>query len=172
MFPSPARRKELLDCWTGKNPSWVEGVSDAYAATVDDGDGDAEAKEDELRKRVFTDALSYTEEEGTETIVGGSPNRVVGCWFAACFSMAYQRAERYPPVVQSDDHAHRGHHVALLWAGGAAEDIQARGGGEDVKSGALDVGRAFVQHGMACMYSWVLRFIVLIKFSLIKHAMR
>ncbi|KAJ7730846.1 terpenoid cyclases/protein prenyltransferase alpha-alpha toroid [Mycena maculata] len=61
VFPSPARQKELLDCWI---------------ATVDDGDKDTEAKEEALRKRVFTDALSYTEEEGTETIVGGPPNRV------------------------------------------------------------------------------------------------
>ncbi|KAJ7475178.1 terpenoid cyclases/protein prenyltransferase alpha-alpha toroid [Mycena galericulata] len=61
VYPSPARRNELLDCWT---------------ATVDDGDRAAGAKEDELRKRIFTDALSYTEEEGTETIVGGSQNRV------------------------------------------------------------------------------------------------
>ncbi|KAJ7471851.1 terpenoid cyclases/protein prenyltransferase alpha-alpha toroid [Mycena latifolia] len=59
VFPSPARRTELLDCWT-----------------VNDGDKPAGAMEDGLRKRIFTHALSYTEEEGTETIVGGPSNRV------------------------------------------------------------------------------------------------
>jgi hypothetical protein len=33
---------------------------------------------DELRKRVFCDALSWTEEEGGSVIVGGKDNRVVG----------------------------------------------------------------------------------------------
>ncbi|KAF7328986.1 Protein farnesyltransferase subunit beta [Mycena venus] len=55
VFPSPARRKELLDSWQATANS---------------------TNEDGLRKRVFTDALCYTEEEGTETIVGGAPNRV------------------------------------------------------------------------------------------------
>ncbi|KAJ7629407.1 terpenoid cyclases/protein prenyltransferase alpha-alpha toroid [Mycena polygramma] len=54
VFPSPVRRKELLDSWTAA----------------------AEPTNDELRKRVFTDSLCYTEEEGTEKIVGGAPNRV------------------------------------------------------------------------------------------------
>ncbi|KAJ6617951.1 terpenoid cyclases/protein prenyltransferase alpha-alpha toroid [Mycena sp. CBHHK59/15] len=61
VFPSPARRKELLDSWT---------------APAEGEDKDTKATEDERRKRVFTHALSYTEEEGTETIVGGPPNRV------------------------------------------------------------------------------------------------
>ncbi|KAJ7076543.1 terpenoid cyclases/protein prenyltransferase alpha-alpha toroid [Mycena belliarum] len=53
VVPSPTRQAELLDCWT-----------------VDDGvDGG-------LRKRILAHALSYSEEEGTETIVGGPPNRV------------------------------------------------------------------------------------------------
>ncbi|KAJ7186770.1 terpenoid cyclases/protein prenyltransferase alpha-alpha toroid [Mycena filopes] len=51
--PSPTRRKVLLDSWTG-----------------------AESPTDEIRKRIFTDALCYTEEEGTEKIVGGAANRV------------------------------------------------------------------------------------------------
>jgi hypothetical protein len=33
---------------------------------------------DELRKRVFCDALAWTEEEGGSVIVGGKDNRVVG----------------------------------------------------------------------------------------------
>ncbi|KAJ7827283.1 terpenoid cyclases/Protein prenyltransferase [Mycena leptocephala] len=56
VIPSPARRKELLDSWT---------------ATAG-----AESTNDELRKRVFVAALCYSEEEGTETIVGGQINRV------------------------------------------------------------------------------------------------
>ncbi|KAJ7905003.1 terpenoid cyclases/protein prenyltransferase alpha-alpha toroid [Mycena leptocephala] len=54
VIPSPARRKELLDSWTAG----------------------AESTNDELRKRVFVAALCYSEEEGTETIVGGQINRV------------------------------------------------------------------------------------------------
>ncbi|KAJ7159810.1 terpenoid cyclases/Protein prenyltransferase [Mycena crocata] len=57
VFPSPARQKELLDCWTVESK-------------------DTDGKEDDLRRHIFTHALSYTEEEGTETIVGGPPNRV------------------------------------------------------------------------------------------------
>ncbi|KAJ7034695.1 terpenoid cyclases/protein prenyltransferase alpha-alpha toroid [Mycena alexandri] len=51
--PSPTRRKELLDSWI-----------------------DADSTTDEFRKRIFIDALCYTEEEGTEKIVGGAANRV------------------------------------------------------------------------------------------------
>ncbi|KAF8170751.1 terpenoid cyclases protein prenyltransferase [Mycena galopus ATCC 62051] len=52
VFLSPIRRKKLLD-------SWKSGEST-----------------NEVRKRVYLDALCYTEEEGTETIVGGAPNRL------------------------------------------------------------------------------------------------
>ncbi|KAJ7207994.1 terpenoid cyclases/Protein prenyltransferase [Mycena pura] len=55
VFPSPIRRKEVLDAWRAPNSSDTS---------------------DEVRKRVFAEALSYTEEEGTETIVGGASNRV------------------------------------------------------------------------------------------------
>ncbi|KAJ7641342.1 terpenoid cyclases/protein prenyltransferase alpha-alpha toroid [Roridomyces roridus] len=61
VFPSAARRRDLLDSWTD---------------TVDGGDQEAEAKENALRKRIFVEALSYTQEEGTETVVGGAVNRV------------------------------------------------------------------------------------------------
>ncbi|KAJ7074535.1 terpenoid cyclases/protein prenyltransferase alpha-alpha toroid [Mycena amicta] len=49
---SPERRKQLSDAWTG-------------------GDED-----DELRRGIFADSLCFSEEEGTETIVGGAGNRV------------------------------------------------------------------------------------------------
>nr|GAT56401.1 predicted protein [Mycena chlorophos] len=49
VIPSPMRRQQLLDAWTS--------------------DGG-------LRREVFLEALCFTEEEGTETIVGGAANRV------------------------------------------------------------------------------------------------
>ncbi|KAJ7280332.1 terpenoid cyclases/protein prenyltransferase alpha-alpha toroid [Mycena rebaudengoi] len=61
VFPSPTRSQELLACWR---------------ATVEGEDREVEEKEDALRRHIFTHALSYTEEEGTETIVGGAANRV------------------------------------------------------------------------------------------------
>ncbi|KAJ7262763.1 terpenoid cyclases protein prenyltransferase [Mycena haematopus] len=54
VFPSPTRRKALLDSWKSTG----------------------ESTNDDFRKRTFADALCYTEETGTETIVGGLPNRV------------------------------------------------------------------------------------------------
>ncbi|KAJ7334767.1 terpenoid cyclases/Protein prenyltransferase [Mycena albidolilacea] len=57
VFPSPERRRVLEGAWKAADP-------------------EPTTTTDALRKRVFTDALCYTEEEGTETIVGGAGNRL------------------------------------------------------------------------------------------------
>jgi hypothetical protein len=80
---------------------------------------------DALRKRVFTDALCYTEEEGTETIVGGAGNRLVRCLPFARFNRFTDRRralhpERDPPALQPDDDTHGRDDGLLLWAGRAA----------------------------------------------------
>ncbi|CAK5263324.1 unnamed protein product [Mycena citricolor] len=56
--PSSARRDEITQAWKA-------GAADLVTPEMDS-----------LRKRVFSDSLQYTEEEGTETILGGSVNRV------------------------------------------------------------------------------------------------
>jgi len=53
LFPSPTRRSEVLDAWVS--------TSDPL---------------DELRKSAFAEALSWSEEDGTEKVVGGQANRV------------------------------------------------------------------------------------------------
>ena len=44
---------------------------------------------DELRKRVFCDALAWTEEEGGSLIVGGKDNRVVCPSLPSCLSPSW-----------------------------------------------------------------------------------
>ncbi|KAK7018634.1 protein farnesyltransferase subunit beta [Favolaschia claudopus] len=56
VFPSTARRQQLLDAWKSTS--------------------DHDPHEEEPRKLAYLAALCYTEEEGTETIVGGTNNRV------------------------------------------------------------------------------------------------
>ncbi|KAF8151351.1 terpenoid cyclases/protein prenyltransferase alpha-alpha toroid [Crassisporium funariophilum] len=53
VFPSAYRRAELLNAWESSNSS-----------------------SDGLRRQVYAEILSWTEEEGTSRIVGGQPNRL------------------------------------------------------------------------------------------------
>ncbi|KAJ6602477.1 terpenoid cyclases/Protein prenyltransferase [Mycena vulgaris] len=114
VFPSPVRRTELLDCWT---------------ATGEDGD------KDELRKHIFTHALSYTEDEGTETIVGGAPNRVV-CCATDCRSIVYRVAQNATHPLFNLTITHTESIMAHFYGQTVPPRILKRAAaGEDVKSG-------------------------------------
>jgi hypothetical protein len=97
---------------------------------------------DELRKRVFCDALSWTEEEGGSVIVGGKDNRVVGPSLPAPLRVAsavvylllssffsrfffslidtnmtlVQPAERNTPNIQYDNYGRRAEVQCDLWS--------------------------------------------------------
>lgn len=71
LYPSATRRSRLQDAWEPQ-PGMSEASSsvtkiDIILQTIDDG----------LRKAVFTELLSWTEEEGVSKFVGGEANRLV-----------------------------------------------------------------------------------------------
>ena len=76
--------------------------------------------DDGLRKAIFTELLSWTEEEGVSKIVGGDANRLVyNCFhsFPYIFSDSSPRTtECYTPDYKLDHHPHRDNYETFLQA--------------------------------------------------------
>jgi protein farnesyltransferase subunit beta len=77
VFPSSTRRAEIMKAWvssSGKRTPYIYEITSERKGDIID---TKTPETEELRKHIFCNALSWTEEEGGSIIIGGKDNRVV-----------------------------------------------------------------------------------------------
>lgn len=86
---------------------------------------------------MFTDLISWTEEEGTAKVIGSSAiNLLVGidCVYLLLLSNFFPfRSERHSPFDKPHSHAYRGNYETFLWARDTTSTVFQEGGRKGVE---------------------------------------